>query len=168
MNAARTLAPSLIKRNAFNHLRIEYKAKLGELLVAGAITPELLASVPRGKTRVDADGDRCILTRVSSGLIEVQYHKPEWRAWRLPGVTDWLAREIVSAQRPAPLTDAQRENAIARAYRLLVGAHDRRCKLAAWDLLTRLIYLRSPHAVSRLEGTRGLVERRAQRRDVHV
>lgn len=104
MNAVRFITPS-ITRDALNWLCIEYKAKLGELLVAGAITPALLAPLPRGKTRFDAGGDRCMIQRRPSGLVEVRYNKPPCRAKALPGVADWLAREVYEEEFPQSVHD---------------------------------------------------------------
>ena len=96
-----TLTPK-ITRNACNFLCIEYKATLPELLLSGALTPDLFAPLPRGKTRLDVDGDRCMIQRFRSGLIEVRYSKPDWRAKALPGVADWLAREVVPSDEVFP------------------------------------------------------------------
>lgn len=83
-----------IRRVVFaRKLFILYSGMPNELISMGAVTADLLAPWGSTKARFDGDGDRLIVVRGSSGRVTVQYHKPENRALRLPGVAAWLAQE---------------------------------------------------------------------------
>ena len=66
---------------------------------------------------------------------------------------------ITLVRRVAQLSDSQIEEAIHLSHRQLVLAHDLRTKMAAWQVLRRLIKSRSPKAIARMERERGLVTR---------
>jgi hypothetical protein len=78
---------------ADDSLLIYYSGKPADLVAACTIAPELLAIPPKGKTRTDADGDRCFVTRTQSGTVILCRHKFEQKALVLPGVLQWLLNE---------------------------------------------------------------------------
>jgi hypothetical protein len=82
-----------LRRTVTNRLCVTYSGMPNDLISMGAVTSELLAPCGSTKARFDADGDRCFIQRSATGRLNVQYHKPEDRALRLPGVTAWLAQE---------------------------------------------------------------------------
>lgn len=67
-------------------------------------------------------------------------------------------RNTIRAPFAAQLSDAQRENAIRRAHRALIGRPSLKGKTAAWQRLSTLVKSRSPAAIARLEHERGLVK----------
>ena len=74
-------------------LRIVYEGTPEALLAVGAITLAELAPIGRGKTRLDSNGDRCMVLRKPRGTLCVRLCKSEDASTLLPGVIAWINAE---------------------------------------------------------------------------
>jgi hypothetical protein len=73
-------------------LFLEYSGLPGQLIEAGAATPEMVEPGRRGFRRFDADGELYNVTRrYDTGHVILSRWKTPAHAAALPGVRDWLA-----------------------------------------------------------------------------
>jgi hypothetical protein len=73
-------------------LFLEYSGLPGQLIEAGAATPEMVEPGRRGFRRFDADGELYNVTRrYDTGHVVLSRWKSPAQAAALPGVRDWLA-----------------------------------------------------------------------------
>jgi hypothetical protein len=90
-----------------------YRGTPEALTAAGALTAEMLAPNPRGRTRRDADGDLVWISRRGGrSWIDLNVWKPLERARALPGVEHWLAEIAPPRPRPEPLRDVPWSNEV--------------------------------------------------------
>lgn len=115
-----TIVPIVFFESCMERVTLMYRATAAELIAAGAATPELLGPWKRGKTRVDADGDRALITRRKDGIELQLCRKAVDRARCCPGVSEeLLATERARFETIYGIAD-QRNEARYRAEELVI------------------------------------------------